>query len=221
MDILGEKMKHVRYSLTALLVAGFLAMTNAAQADTSPSTNFNPYWYVGAGILAPQKNETVFSNGTTSKVDRSTGFSGFAGYRADRYWGVEFGYYYSSIDDQDIASSGSVTSKVKGYNNHIAASLLGYVPLGNSPFTFYGRLGADYNFAMIDTNQSTPGMESHQYDAMLLYGLGFQYTVNQKISLRADYLLFGADSLMDNLSGGSSGVGQYLPRILFSATYNF
>jgi opacity protein-like surface antigen len=223
--------------LLALLASTAFVASAQANSQNSKQAPYKSHWYLGAGIIAPSETdstgvETFYDqsgqtyNYTTREINKQhTGWSLIAGYRATVNWGVEFGFYdngkytqSSTYVDQGFlppTTPGKIIhSTANGHDYNASVSVLRYINFGETPFSMLLRLGGQYHY--FKTNDSISDFSGDtasftQEKAGLIYGLGIQYVINQKIDLRVEYTLFGQNSLINNLNHG---------KFMLSANYN-
>ena len=218
--------------ITGAILSLSLLSSSAAFAEQTGSANdtFTPNWYAGIGFIAPE-TDTNSSTGYANQTPTSTlvhdksqaGWGVTAGYRASKYWAAEGAVYNQGHWTWDKTKTGSNTvfSSMAGQYYTTAASILAFIPFGNSPFAAYGRFGAAYTFSKNEGNYASvngttttndTGNDSENYSGFL-YGFGVQYENAQSpIGARVDYLLFDSDSLNEGLDDG---------RVMVSAYYRF
>ena len=186
-------MKFVRV-LGALSVMGFAASSSqfAAAADSE--------WYGGVGIGQsrakiddPRIISGLLSSGyaTTSITDddRDTGYKIFGGYKFNRNFALEGGYFdlgkFSFVATTVPPGTLSGRIKLRGIN----LDALGILPITDN-FSAFGRVGVHYTEAR-DTFSGTGAVvvtnpSPSKKEANLKVGLGVQYDVTPSLGLRAE-----------------------------------
>lgn len=182
--------------------------------------------YVGAGVLEGFADLPSFSgNISGSNVSLSgdkktdTGYTVYAGYNVNRYWGAEVGYndlgnqytVKGSVNNVPFKSSG-----ITAYNYY--AALTGTFPLYDL-FALHGKLGWVENTTKIPNICIPTGCipvsdTSHRSD--LLYGVGVSYAFTPQWAAQLDYANYGKMSKEDMGIGAAKG-----SSLALSARYTF
>ncbi|MGH8688912.1 MAG: outer membrane beta-barrel protein [Burkholderiales bacterium] len=176
--------------LAASLAAAALAQGPAQDAGG---------WHLGGGIRPP----------TGASEDAGIGYRNFGGFRFSPRWGVEMGYAglgrdnaaeYTSLGGQKLALQSSTWT--------LAGT--GVLPIGDT-FSLQGRFGMslatpETAVAAPGMTYSAPGLASsgigvgwRSYRPAMLWGVGGQYDLSNRVGLRVDYNSFGRTS--DDASG--------------------
>jgi opacity protein-like surface antigen len=158
------------------------------------------HWYVGGG-LGRADVDADFDNadlgGTPIDLDiddDSTAWRLFAGYRFNRYVGVEGGYI--NFDEFDTsASAAGQTAELEAEADGYTLALTGAIPLGER-FAITGRAG--YLFwdadAKIRVNGAT--LESDDESGSdVFFGAGLEFSVNDRFALRGVYDVYSLDDV--------------------------
>jgi OOP family OmpA-OmpF porin len=106
--------------------------------------------------------------------ETDTAFKVFGGYSFNPYLGVELAYVDAGAPENqllEISTSGLIGSLVVG------------LPLGESPFKVFGKLG----LAFYDVEVEAPGLSYDDSENDIAYGLGVSYSINDMFSVRAEY----------------------------------
>ena len=224
-------LKKSNLSLQIIATAIALGSMGTACADTA-AANFVPSWYIGAGVAADHrfsdtatgtfvdtKTHTPITATDSFDQSLSLGWSVIGGYHASTHWAFELGYYDQGTHEMNnhyTTASGDVHSgSEKGHDYDATLSTLAILPVPNSAFSVYLRTGLGYHrhtdTSDVDANNfvSNHGDEEGSH---FIYGFGTQYEISSHFSARAEYTLFDADALIQNLKGG---------RATLSAIYSF
>ncbi|MGV8899134.1 MAG: OmpA family protein [Burkholderiaceae bacterium] len=157
-------------------------------------------WYVGAN--AGQSRAKIDDERITSSLagrglsgisiaddDRDTGYKIYGGYKINKNFAVEGGYFdLGEFGYAATTSTGTLNgnSKIKGLN----LDLIGMLPI-TEKFSAFGRVGVNY----ADVKDSFTGTEASVYGANanpseraanLKVGLGLQYAFTESLAMRAE-----------------------------------
>ena len=151
----------MKRSMTLLGAAATLALLSTTAAADSGG-------YVGGAA--------GFASYNYSDVEDSTAFSIYGGYRPrDGGLGLEVGFL--DLGDADITSISGMSLNISGFN---VSATYGTVPNVASPLTIFGKLGL-YSF---DTELAGAGMSASS--SGLSFGVGLEYTITERLALRAE-----------------------------------
>ena len=156
-------------------------------------------WFLGGGIRPPM--------GTVEDAD--IGYRNFGGFRFSSSWGVEVGY--ADLGRSNAAEFASLGGQRLGLQSSTwTFAGTGVLPLGDT-FSLQGRLGLsvatpETAVAAPGVSYTSPGLGSsgvavgwRSYRPAMLWGVGGQYDVSNRVGLRLDYNSFGRTS--DDASG--------------------
>lgn len=158
-------------------------------------------WYVGANVgqsrakiddarITSSLIGRGFSGVSIDDDDRDTGYKLYGGYKFNKNFAVEGGYFdlgrfgYAATMDQPGTLNGNI--KVKGLN----LDLVGMLPL-TEKFSVFGRVGVNYAEAK-DTFRGTqssiyaPDVNRSKRDTNYKVGLGLQYAFTESLAMRAE-----------------------------------
>ena len=148
-------------------------------------------WFLGGGIRPPP--------GATEDAD--IGYRNFGGFRFSSNWGVEVGY--ADLGRSNAAEFASLGGQKFGLQSSTwTFAGTGVLPLGDT-FSLQGRLGLsvatpETAVAAPGVSYASPGLGSsgvavgwHSYRPAMLWGVGGQYDVSNRVGLRLDYNNFG------------------------------
>ena len=160
------------FQFRKLLTASLLALTAVSTLALSQDTG----WYAGLGF-GQSKAKNVDCSGTTSCDDKDTAFNIFGGYRFNKNFGAELGYW-------DL---GKYTASGTGFTDEIKAkgfelSAVGTLPI-NEKFSIYAKVGA-FRWDL-DVNVSATGLGSaseSESGTDLTYAIGFKYHFTKNIA---------------------------------------
>jgi len=189
----------------AYLLSGMTACIVAANCSADQS-NF----YVGGNFgqsVAKLDNVTNSQNsGLTNSGfavtgndlnDTDTAFRAFVGYKFNDYFAVEGGYInfgkFSTSANTNPAGSANTELKASG----ISLDALGMLPLGETGFSIFGRLGATRAelketlsssgaVAYVPGTNLNPTATKTVYD----YGYGLQYDYNKLVAFRGEWQVY-------------------------------
>ena len=127
-----------------------------------------------------------------------TGAKFFGGYKFNDYFAIEGGYY----DFGDIIDSGSLTNpssrlEIEG----VSLAAVGFIPASDN-VSWFGKIGIHYWDADTVGSISTP--LSTNSDTDTFYGVGLDYVINDRWSLRGEIERYEVEDL--DLNVGSVGV---------------
>jgi len=163
------------------VIAG-VAFAGAAQAqETYPKT------YVGAGVASA--DHEFYAPGATNTNSDGWKASGkiFAGYEINQNWGAEIGYTDFRKSHASYTMNGvNGRADADGHSTYLAAKYS--IPV-NEQFSAYGKLGAAYNKATLNT--TTVGLNYDDSRATAYGALGVQYKLNPQVALVAEYERYG------------------------------
>ena len=192
-------------NILGLAILAALASPCAFAQDT--------YGYIGGNVGASKAtidNKRItssllgggFSTTSINDDDRDTGYKIFAGYRFNRYFAVEGGYFdlgkfgFQATTVPAGTFSGEI--KLRGVN----LDLVGFVPIGES-FSLFGRVGANHAEAKDHftgtglvhvTGDPNPSKRATNYK----FGGGVQYDFSTALSLRAEAERYRIDDAVGN-----------------------
>lgn len=138
----------------------------------------NPGFYVGAGAGQSFVDERNYD-------DEDTAFSVFGGYQFNRYFGLEAGY--SDFGKLEPKGAGRALEANSAY-----LTAIGTVPFTDK-FSGYAKAG----FHRWDLDSALPGLTKSNDDSGNdpTYGLGLQYSFNDKVALRTEYSRFEVEDI--------------------------
>lgn len=162
-----------------LILASVLLSASAAQAQTTPATDYSllpgtTRGYVGLN-LGQAEFDTNCRAGFACETD-DFGYKIYAGGRVNQIFGVELGL----IDFGKVARLGGDT-KAYGLN----LSLVGTIPLGEMA-TIFGKVGT--TLARTNVSSSIPGYaQGREDDFGLSYGLGVGFNVTPRVQVVGEW----------------------------------
>ncbi len=173
---------------------------NVSQGDLD-NTLINDFGSVGLTIV----------DATSSLDDSDTGFGLAAGYQVSDYFAAELAYVDLGDITYDAAGTvtdGVVVSDMEATLSQSAdgpvISLLGIVPVGNSRFSVYGRLGLALMNVDADiglTLGGTPANDSASTTrSNAVYGVGVEYGIGDRFGVRVEWDRY-ADVGSEELAG--------------------
>ncbi len=124
----------------------------------------------------------------------------FGGFQITPTWGAEA--QYTDLGSRDVVetSGGVVTGRDSVRASQFSIAGTGTLPLSQS-FALIGKLGVSQN------RIKASGVNENKSD--LLIGLGVSYSINPKMSVRAEYEDFGKISKNGGPNGGSIRASNY------------
>ena len=184
----------MKFKLTAWLVASLpLALAPAAFAQEQEEVSG---FYVGAG--AGQFNAGIDDvddvDATVDEWDEDdTAYKLFAGYRLNRFLGVELDYINLGEPSGAIVPGTNLDASVDGF----APYVVGTVPLGRF-FEVYGRLGYFFYDATRGVeNELGDRVEFDEESEDLVWGAGIGANIGEKFNVRFEYERFDLQGLDD------------------------
>ena len=170
-----------------VLAAAIAAMgMNTAQAQDV---------YYGVGLT--QLNWEIDYDFGLALEDSSQALQFYVGKRLSPNLAVE-GSLMTSLNDASYSFSGDLDTATfdSSVSTGISASVLGILPM-NDQFEMYGRLGiAAYRLksSVKFVNQTNLNRSGTDNEEDLIFGLGLNYSLNDRSALRAEYTYFYDDS---------------------------
>lgn len=192
--------------------SGMLGLVAAAVIASPSAIAHEPGWYVGANFgrsAATIDDERITSSllargfTTTSIVDddRDTGYKVFGGYRINRNFAIEGGYFnlgqfgYTATTEPPGTLIGDI--KLQGVN----LDVLGILPF-TEKFSAFARVGVIYaeakdTFAgtgFVNVLDPNPSKRNTNYK----FGVGLQYDFTEKVGMRAEVERYRIDDAVGN-----------------------
>ena len=173
------------------LLCGALVPVAMAQEQQEASG-----FYLGAGV--GQFNAGIDNvDDVDSTVDNwsedDTAYKVFAGYRLNRFLGLEVDYINLGKPSGEVVPGINVDTSVDGF----APYVVGTIPLGPY-FEIYGRAGYyfyDANTRMTDTLDNRVSFDEESQD--FVYGGGIGANIGEKFNVRFEYEKFDLQGLDD------------------------
>ena len=174
------------------LLCGALVPVAMAQEQQEASG-----FYLGAGV--GQFNAGIDNvDDVDSTVDNwsedDTAYKVFAGYRLNRFLGLEVDYINLGKPSGEVVPGINVDTSVDGF----APYVVGTIPLGPY-FEIYGRAGYyfyDANTRMTDTLDNRVSFDEESQD--FVYGGGIGANIGEKFNVRFEYEKFDLQGLDDS-----------------------
>ena len=161
----------MKYRVAATIVAGCLAASASARADSIFTTGF--YTVIGYSGAYPDFKQEIHVN-TPSYLD---GVEADAGWRFNRYYSIEASYSYFTGSKQPAGNPTTFSNTLQ--TGSIDA--LGYLPLGRvTPWALFADVGGTGYFE----SASTASASSHANSFGARAGGGLQYQFDQDLGLR-------------------------------------
>ena len=164
------------------LIAASTAMAAAQAQNMTPQRA-----YIGAGVASVESDYRISG---ASNVN-SSGYKGsgkvFGGVELDQTFGVEAGYTDFRKSRANYTMNGTNGVAVAdGYGAYLAGKAT--MPL-NERTGLYGKLGVAHTKREMTAN--TPGVAGKLSDNAVYAGVGVQHTLNEQVSLIAEYERYG------------------------------
>jgi OOP family OmpA-OmpF porin len=191
-------MKHV-IALTSALACALAP----ALAQARPEAGADPTgWYLGLTIGSANVGDTpdvVPVVGATSAVlvvdERDPGVKAVAGYRFGRHFAIEGGYAwlgeFQFSNQVSAPASGALTADTRVIGLFLDAVGLLPVGWGVTVLGKVGVVGSELRTTRTVTGAATPapglGTTSYADEANLKYGLGLQYDLGARATIRAEW----------------------------------
>ncbi len=180
--------------------AGALCLATLAVFSSPWALAQDSGWYAGANLGSASTSidgakinsglvGNWFNSSTTVKDEHSTGYKVFGGYRLDKNFALEGGYFdlgsFGYTATTVPAGTLNGTIKITGLN----LDLVGTMPL-NEKFSAFGRVGLNYAHTR-DSFSSTGAVlvgnpNPSKSDANYKLGLGLQYALTESLAVRAE-----------------------------------
>ncbi|WP_415905643.1 porin family protein [Neptuniibacter sp. QD48_55] len=168
--------------LATALISGIFSQ--AAMADSN--------FYLGGGV-GKTSVDYVEVTGATVTDDSDTSWKIFGGYNFNKNFAVEFAYQDLGENSADVLN---VPVKIEG--DAYSVALLGKLPVGEKA-EFFAKLG----YAHIDADADINNLASvSEDDSDVLYGLGANYSVTEKVDLRLEWERMDFEDEVDTVSLG-------------------
>ncbi len=165
---------------TRLLTALCAAFSTSALADN------NYYYGMDLGTTSLSNVTVSGPNGPATFPNPGNVRFSFGGKLSDQF-ALEAGYTIFGDSILDFGSSGKVTFSLQSFQ----VAGIGMLPI-NDHIGAFARLGFAKNSA--DAKTEIPGNPTSTYSASnsgLIWGLGLQYKVNDRLSVRGEYADYG------------------------------
>jgi len=170
-----------------LAVALFAALPLSPALGQAPAADQG--WYLGGGIRPAGQDAE----------DTDIGYRNFGGYRFSRHWGVELGYSDLGRGNGNAEAGSYAPEKYGLQTSAWTVAGTGVLPLGEA-FSLQGRLG--WSMVTPDATLAAPGLGAGaqgqgisstppRYRSTVLWGVGGQYDLSNRLGLRVDYNNFG------------------------------
>lgn len=185
----------------------------------------DPGFYVtaGAGSASYSNANSQFTTGLAFKNPGALSIGG--GYHFNPYLGLEAGY--SLLGESTITTYGffyTITEKLNASSLRLAA--VGSIPI-NEKFELFGQLGlantkVDYTASVVGgTFAAGVSPSASASKTNLMYGLGGQFNINKRFSIRAQYQDLGKVQLPGNFAGGVRAPNIGVKIVSVSGVFNF
>jgi OmpA-OmpF porin, OOP family len=202
--ILEKKMKKLIKAAGTLGLVGCAVMSSAFAATEKDDT----FWYIGGNIgqsrakIDDARIIPLLPGATISDDSKGNAFKLFGGYKFNKNFAVEGGYFnlgefgYTAVHPAPATLSGNI--KLQGLN----IDAVGMLPL-QKKFSVFGRLGLTYTQAKDDFSSSgaapvpanpNPSKRALKYNA----GLGVQYDFNRSLGMRLEAERYRVDDAIGN-----------------------
>jgi OmpA-OmpF porin, OOP family len=192
----------MRSAKGAEILAG-LALAIAASTDAAAQQLVAPErgWYLGGNVgqsrshfdearIAAQVQGPALATTSIVNDDKDLGYKLFGGYRLNRHFALEGGYF--DLGDFSFRTStappGTLDGvfQVKGWN----LDLVGILPITDR-FSALGRVGANYarttaGFAVTGAVPAPANPQPSERETNYKFGVGLQYDFNYNVGLRAE-----------------------------------
>lgn len=179
----------MKHALTVSLAVTALLIAATAQADDNDSG-----LYLGGGVGQFNIKVDDFDDVTTAVEEYDsddTAWKAFAGWRMNRYFGVELAYINLGSPNDEILPDTFVEIETDGF----APYAVGTLPLG--PFELFAKAG--YFFHETDARLTTPLGTFNESDSGedFTWSAGVGVTVFETVNLRLEYEQFDIESIDD------------------------
>ncbi len=188
------KYRHFQIAAATAALAALPAVAAAQATNVAPSAQTGFYIGAGAGLARADFDTSTFGPpaGTAWDSERNDlGGKGFAGFRFNKYIGVEGGYYYLGKYTNQYAGAGGLGTATSSLDAWVLDAV-GFLPI-TPHLSAIGRLGAVNG--QIDTQivGTTPAnlLPVSKRSTNFTWGLGAQLDINNRWALRAEYENFG------------------------------
>jgi OOP family OmpA-OmpF porin len=186
----------------------------AAQAQTpSPQLKMDTGFYVGLGVGRAEVREfcTTVSGQCDSK-DQTWNL--YLGYQVNRFFAVEAGY--TDLGDATVSGviAGVGPASLRMSNKAWEIVGVGLLPLPNSNFAFFGKLGAiRYKSSLVGGGAFVGAVDDNGTE--LTGGVGVQYSFTRELAGRLEWQRYY------NLGGGNIGIRPDVNALRLGARYKF
>jgi opacity protein-like surface antigen len=177
-------------AISAVLAGAMVPVANAQMQDEVSG------FYVGGGIgqfNAGIDDVDQIDDTVDSWDDDDTAYKFFAGYRLNRFLGVELDYINLGKPSGSAVPGFNVDASVDGF----APYVVGTIPLGPY-FEVYGRLGYYFYDANVGREDELDNrVEFDEESEDLVYGAGIGANIGEKLNVRFEYERFDLQGLDD------------------------
>lgn len=181
----------MKYGITAALALAGLAASAGAHADIDNEAGF----YAGAGVGTFEVQIDDFDDLTT-EVERydsdDTAWKAFAGYRMNKWIGVELAYVNLGSPDDEILPGTRLTVETDGF----APYIVGTIPIGW--FEIFAKAG--YYWYEVDARITSPlgNVSDSDSDSTFTWSAGLGLNVFERVNIRLEYEQFDFDQTDDS-----------------------
>jgi OmpA-OmpF porin, OOP family len=221
-------MKFYTLALCAALGAASQAQAAGLFSRSGADERVKSGWELGAGIGMHTHEESIEDQVVFD--GQGTAYKLFAGYRFNRYFAAELAY----VDGGDPAESyvdgttGEPLERVEVQAHGFQASVLGALPLGQSAFSLFGRLGYLDSKTDVRVVDQTPAgvfsppqtFTSNSEDPF--FGIGLMAALDGALlRLEYEYVDFDVDDLVDTTTGDTFEAGSKSSILSLSVLWVF
>jgi OmpA-OmpF porin, OOP family len=211
--ILEKNMNNMNMKRVAKAVAGTLGLVGLAVVNSPFAMAADSGWLVGGNIgqsraeiddarISAMLRDTGLAS-TISDDDTDIAFKIFGGYKFNRYFALEGGYFNLGRFGYTATTTpaGTLTGRIRLQGLNLDA--VGILPF-TEKFSGFGRLGVHYTEAkdnFVSTGAvATPGDPNpSERDVNLKAGLGLQYDFTEHVGMRAEWERYRVNDAVGNV----------------------
>lgn len=196
----------------AALAGGLLAAPALSQAQGLLDETTGPY--IGAGLGSAELDNPC-PPGSSNCDDSGTVWKIYGGWQMNKWLSAELGYMDFHEVDFRGTTGGGVPFRGHADTWGITGFAVGRFPIPIGSFdrlSILGKIGTMYYNR--DRSSNLGAYDSDDDGFAFAWGLGLQYTFNERVGLRAEYERF------ENVGDGSAGRGD-INAYTFSVNYKF
>lgn len=194
-----------------LMINLFIPSIGLAYCGPTNTVSIPFGWYADGNIGLSKVTNTNYGSGT-SVSNSGAGYNVDVGYKFMPYFAAEIGY--TKYSDATIKNSaGKKVGEAKNFSYDIAAK--GILPVINTGFEFFAKLGAAQANADVSGNSTTAallsGIDRGKHTATSFFiGVGADYSITPNVPINIQWQRANGDDTTGRLDLYSIGIGYIL-----------